>query len=197
MIEIESKEEKTPAKILVIGVGGAGNNAVNRMIDENVEGVELIAVNTDKQALALNKATTKVQIGEKLTKGLGAGAKPEVGAQAVEENREEIVDMIKEANMVFVTCGMGGGTGTGAAPKIAEMAKNLGILTVGVVTKPFKFEGKPRMNNALTGIEQLRQNVDTLIVIPNDKLLQICSKNTSIPEALKRQMKYCSRVFRA
>lgn len=186
MIEIESKEEKTPAKILVIGVGGAGNNAVNRMIDENVEGVELIAVNTDKQALALNKATTKVQIGEKLTKGLGAGAKPEVGAQAVEENREEIVDMIKEANMVFVTCGMGGGTGTGAAPKIAEMAKNLGILTVGVVTKPFKFEGKPRMNNALAGIEQLRQNVDTLIVIPNDKLLQICSKNTSIPEALKK-----------
>lgn len=186
MIEIESKEEKTPAKILVIGVGGAGNNAVNRMIDENVEGVELVAVNTDKQALALNKATTKVQIGEKLTKGLGAGAKPEIGAQAVEENREEIVDLMKEANMVFVTCGMGGGTGTGAAPKIAEMAKNLGILTVGVVTKPFKFEGKPRMNNAMNGIEQLRQNVDTLIVIPNDKLLQICSKNTSIPEALKK-----------
>lgn len=186
MIEIESKEERTPAKILVIGVGGAGNNAVNRMIDENVEGVELVAVNTDKQALALNKATTKVQIGEKLTKGLGAGAKPEVGAQAVEENREEIVDLMKDANMVFVTCGMGGGTGTGAAPKIAEMAKNLGILTVGVVTKPFKFEGKPRMNNALTGIDELRQNVDTLIVIPNDKLLQICSKNTSIPEALKK-----------
>lgn len=186
MIEIESKEEKTPAKILVIGVGGGGNNAVNRMIDENVEGVELVAVNTDKQALALNKATTKIQIGEKLTKGLGAGSKPEIGAQAVEENREEIVDLMKEANMVFVTCGMGGGTGTGAAPKIAEMAKNLGILTVGVVTKPFKFEGKPRMNNALAGIEQLRQNVDTLIVIPNDKLLQICSKNTSIPEALKK-----------
>lgn len=186
MIEIESKEEKTPAKILVIGVGGAGNNAVNRMIDENVEGVELVAVNTDKQALALNKATTKVQIGEKLTKGLGAGAKPEVGAQAVEENREELVDLMKEANMVFVTCGMGGGTGTGAAPKIAEMAKNLGILTVGVVTKPFKFEGRPRMNNALSGIEALRDNVDTLIVIPNDKLLQICSKNTSIPEALKK-----------
>lgn len=186
MIEIESKEEKTPAKILVIGVGGAGNNAVNRMIDENVEGVELVAVNTDKQALALNKATTKVQIGEKLTKGLGAGAKPEVGAQAVEENREELVDLMKEANMVFVTCGMGGGTGTGAAPKIAEMAKNLGILTVGVVTKPFKFEGRPRMNNAMSGIEALRDNVDTLIVIPNDKLLQICSKNTSIPEALKK-----------
>lgn len=186
MIEIESKEEKTPAKILVIGVGGAGNNAVNRMIDENVEGVELVAVNTDKQALALNKATTKVQIGEKLTKGLGAGAKPEIGAQAVEENREELVDLMKEANMVFVTCGMGGGTGTGAAPKIAEMAKNLGILTVGVVTKPFKFEGKPRMNNAISGIDALKENVDTLIVIPNDKLLQICSKNTSIPEALKK-----------
>lgn len=186
VIEIESKEEKTPAKILVIGVGGAGNNAVNRMIDENVEGVELIAVNTDKQALALNKATTKIQIGEKLTKGLGAGAKPEIGAQAVEENREELVDLMKEANMVFVTCGMGGGTGTGAAPKIAEMAKNLGILTVGVVTKPFKFEGKPRMNNALAGIDALKENVDTLIVIPNDKLLQICSKNTSIPEALKK-----------
>jgi cell division protein FtsZ len=186
VIEIESKEERTPAKILVIGVGGAGNNAVNRMIDENVEGVELVAVNTDKQALALNKATTKVQIGEKLTKGLGAGAKPEIGAQAVEENREELVDLMKEANMVFVTCGMGGGTGTGAAPKIAEMAKNLGILTVGVVTKPFKFEGKPRMNNALNGIDLLRENVDTLIVIPNDKLLQICSKNTSIPEALKK-----------
>ena len=186
MIEIESKEERTPAKILVIGVGGAGNNAVNRMIDENVEGVELVAVNTDKQALALSKATTKVQIGEKLTKGLGAGAKPEVGAQAVEENREELVDLMKDANMVFVTCGMGGGTGTGAAPKIAEMAKNLGILTVGVVTKPFKFEGKPRMNNALSGIDLLKDNVDTLIVIPNDKLLQICSKNTSIPEALKK-----------
>lgn len=186
MIEIESKEEKTPAKILVIGVGGAGNNAVNRMIDENVEGVELVAVNTDKQALALNKATTKIQIGEKLTKGLGAGAKPEIGAQAVEENREELVDLMKEANMVFVTCGMGGGTGTGAAPKIAEMAKNLGILTVGVVTKPFKFEGKPRMNNAISGIDALKENVDTLIVIPNDKLLQICSKNTSIPEALKK-----------
>lgn len=186
MIEINSNEEKTPAKILVIGVGGAGNNAVNRMIDENVEGVELVAVNTDKQALALNKAATKVQIGEKLTKGLGAGAKPEIGAQAVEENREELVDLMKEANMVFVTCGMGGGTGTGAAPKIAEMAKNLGILTVGVVTKPFKFEGKPRMNNALAGIDALQANVDTLIVIPNDRLLQICSKNTSMPEALKK-----------
>ncbi len=186
MLEIKSNDEKSPARILVIGVGGAGNNAVNRMIDENVEGVELIAINTDKQALSLSRATTKIQIGEKLTKGLGAGAKPEIGANAVEENREEINDIIKDANMVFVTCGMGGGTGTGAAPIVAEIARNLGILTVGVVTKPFSFEGRPRMNNAIKGIAKLRENVDTLIVIPNDKLLQICDKRTSIPDALKK-----------
>ena len=186
MLEIKSNDEKNPARILVIGVGGAGNNAVNRMIDENVEGVELIAINTDKQALSLSRATTKIQIGEKLTKGLGAGAKPEIGASAVEENREEINDIIKDADMVFVTCGMGGGTGTGAAPIVAEIARNLGILTVGVVTKPFSFEGKPRMANALNGIAKLRENVDTLIVIPNDKLLQICDKRTSIPDALKK-----------
>ncbi len=186
MLEIKSNDEKTPARILVIGVGGAGNNAVNRMIDENVEGVELIAINTDKQILSQSRATTKIQIGEKLTKGLGAGAKPEIGASAVEENREEITDIMKDANMVFVTCGMGGGTGTGAAPVVAEIARNLGILTVGVVTKPFSFEGKPRMNNALNGIAKLRENVDTLIVIPNDKLLQICDKRTTIPEALKK-----------
>ena len=186
MLEIKSNDEKTPARILVIGVGGAGNNAVNRMIDENVEGVELIAINTDKQILSQSRATTKIQIGEKLTKGLGAGAKPEVGASAVEENREEITDIMKDANMVFVTCGMGGGTGTGAAPVVAEIARNLGILTVGVVTKPFTFEGKPRMNNAINGIAKLKENVDTLIVIPNDKLLQICDKRTSIPDALKK-----------
>jgi cell division protein FtsZ len=186
LLEIKSNDEKTPARILVIGVGGAGNNAVNRMIDENVEGVELIAINTDKQILSQSRATTKIQIGEKLTKGLGAGAKPEVGAGAVEENREEILDIMKDANMVFVTCGMGGGTGTGAAPVVAEIARNLGILTVGVVTKPFSFEGKPRMNNAINGIAKLKENVDTLIVIPNDKLLQICDKRTSIPEALKK-----------
>jgi cell division protein FtsZ len=186
LLEIKSNDEKNPARILVIGVGGAGNNAVNRMIDENVEGVELIAINTDKQALSLSRATTKIQIGEKLTKGLGAGAKPEIGASAVEENREEINDIIKDADMVFVTCGMGGGTGTGAAPIVAEIARNLGILTVGVVTKPFSFEGKPRMNNAMNGIAKLRENVDTLIVIPNDKLLQICDKRTSIPDALKK-----------
>lgn len=186
LLEIKSNDEKTPARILVIGVGGAGNNAVNRMIDENVEGVELIAINTDKQALSLSRATTKIQIGEKLTKGLGAGAKPEIGASAVEENREEINDIIKDADMVFVTCGMGGGTGTGAAPIVAEIARNLGILTVGVVTKPFTFEGRPRMNNAINGIAKLSENVDTLIVIPNDKLLQICDKRTSIPDALKK-----------
>ena len=186
MLEIKSNDEKNPARILVIGVGGAGNNAVNRMIDENVEGVELIAINTDKQALSLSRATTKIQIGEKLTKGLGAGAKPEIGASAVEENREEINDIIKDADMVFVTCGMGGGTGTGAAPIVAEIARNLGILTVGVVTKPFTFEGKPRMANAMNGIAKLSENVDTLIVIPNDKLLQICDKRTSIPDALKK-----------
>lgn len=186
LLEIKTFEEKGPAKILVIGVGGAGNNAVNRMVDENINGVDLVAINTDKQVLATSKAPTKIQIGEKLTKGLGAGAKPEVGAGAIEENREEITELVKDADMVFVTCGMGGGTGTGAAPVVAEISKNLGILTVGVVTKPFSFEGKPRMNNALAGIDRLKDNVDTLIVVPNDKLLQICDKRTTIPDALKK-----------
>lgn len=183
MLEIMKNEELAHAKILVIGVGGAGNNAVNRMVDESIEGVELIGINTDKQALDLCKAATRVQIGERLTKGLGAGAKPEIGAAAVEENRDELTELVKDADMVFVTCGMGGGTGTGAAPIVAEIAKDLGILTVGVVTKPFIFEGKPRMNNALLGIERLKENVDTLIIIPNDKLLQICDKRTSIKDA--------------
>lgn len=186
LLEIKTFEDKGPAKILVIGVGGAGNNAVNRMIDENINGVDLVAINTDKQVLATSKAPTKIQIGEKLTKGLGAGAKPEIGAGAIEENREEITELVKDADMVFVTCGMGGGTGTGAAPVVAEIAKNLGILTVGVVTKPFSFEGKPRMNNALAGIDRLKDHVDTLIVVPNDKLLQICDKRTTIPDALKK-----------
>ncbi|MDO4941357.1 MAG: cell division protein FtsZ [Lachnospiraceae bacterium] len=186
MVEIMPNEDRTQAKILVIGVGGAGNNAVNRMIDENIQGVELVGINTDKQALSSCKAATKVQIGEKLTKGLGAGAKPEIGQQAIEENREEITELVKDADMVFVTCGMGGGTGTGAAPVVAEITKSMGILTVGVVTKPFMFEGRPRMNNATTGIERLKENVDTLIIIPNDKLLQICDKKTSIPAALKK-----------
>ena len=186
MVEIMPSVENTQARILVIGVGGAGNNAVNRMVDENVQGVELVGVNTDRQALSLCKAETKIQIGEKLTKGLGAGAKPEIGEAAVEENREEITELVQGSDMVFVTCGMGGGTGTGAAPIIAEISKGLGILTVGVVTKPFTLEGKPRMNNAMSGIARLQDQVDTMIVIPNDKLLQICDKRTTIPDALKK-----------
>lgn len=186
MLEIMSNEELAQAKILVIGVGGAGNNAVNRMVDEAIEGVELIGINTDKQALDLCKAPTRVQIGEKLTKGLGAGAKPEIGAAAVDENRDEITELVKEADMVFVTCGMGGGTGTGAAPVVAKIAKDMGKLTVGIVTKPFNFEGKIRMKNALGGIEKLKECVDTLIVIPNDKLLAICDRRTTMPEALKK-----------
>ena len=183
MLEIKINESDNAARIIVVGVGGAGNNAVNRMIDENIGGVEFVGVNTDKQALLLCKAPTLIQIGEKLTKGLGAGAQPEVGAKAAEESMEELSAAIEGADMVFVTCGMGGGTGTGAAPVVAKIAKDQGILTVGVVTKPFIFEGKPRMNNALNGIERLKENVDTLIIIPNDKLLQICDKRTSIKDA--------------
>ena len=172
MLEIKINEAENAARILVIGVGGAGNNAVNRMVEENILGVEFIGINTDKQALQFCKAPTAMQIGEKLTKGLGAGAKP---AQAM-----------KGADMVFVTCGMGGGTGTGAAPVIARIAKDMGILTVGVVTKPFRFEAKQRMNNALEGIENLKNAVDTLIVIPNDRLLEIVDRRTTMPDALKK-----------
>ena len=186
MLEIRTTETDTSAKIIVIGVGGAGNNAVNRMIDENIGGVEFIGVNTDKQALQLCKAPTLIQIGEKLTKGLGAGAQPEIGEKAAEESAEELSAAVKGADMVFVTCGMGGGTGTGAAPVIAAAAKEMGILTVGVVTKPFRFEAKTRMNNALTGIENLKKAVDTLIVIPNDKLLEIVDRRTTMPEALRK-----------
>ena len=186
MLEIRTTEADASAKIIVIGVGGAGNNAVNRMIDENIGGVEFIGVNTDKQALQLCKAPTLIQIGEKLTKGLGAGAKPEIGQKAAEESAEEIAAAIKGADMVFVTCGMGGGTGTGAAPVVAKISKDQGILTVGVVTKPFKFEAKQRMINAVTGIENLKENVDTLIVIPNDKLLEIVDRRTTMPDALKK-----------
>ena len=186
MLEIKPNENEAAAKILVIGVGGAGNNAVNRMVDENILGVEFIGVNTDRQALQLCKAPQLIQIGEKLTKGLGAGAKPEIGAKAAEESTDELTELIKGADMVFVTCGMGGGTGTGAAPIVAGIAKDLGCLTVGVVTKPFRFEAKQRMNNAIQGIERLKQNVDTLIVIPNDKLLEIVDRRTSMPEALKK-----------
>ncbi len=186
MLEIRTNEAEATAKILVIGVGGAGNNAVNRMIEENIQGVEFICVNTDKQHLKNCKAPTCVQIGEKLTKGLGAGAQPEVGQKAAEESREELTDLIKGADMVFVTCGMGGGTGTGAAPVVAGIAKELGILTVGIVTKPFKFEAKTRMSNAISGIDRLKENVDTLIVIPNDKLLQIVDRRTTMPDALRK-----------
>lgn len=186
MLEIKTNNADAAAKIIVVGVGGAGNNAVNRMVDEQIDGVEFIGINTDKQALQLCKAPKLLQIGEKLTKGLGAGARPEVGEKAAEESSEEITAALKGADMVFVTCGMGGGTGTGAAPVVAQIAKEMGILTVGVVTKPFCFEAKARMVNALNGIERIKSNVDTLIVIPNDKLLEIVDKRTTMPEALKK-----------
>ena len=186
MLEIRKNEMESAARIMVIGVGGAGNNAVNRMIDENIKGVEFVCVNTDKQHLMNCKAPTCIQIGEKLTKGLGAGAQPEIGEKAAEESKEELTNLIKDVDMLFVTCGMGGGTGTGAAPVIAEISKSLGILTVGIVTKPFRFEAKQRMNNALSGIEKLKDVVDTLIVIPNDKLIQMVDRRTTMPDALKK-----------
>ncbi|NLA83572.1 MAG: cell division protein FtsZ, partial [Clostridiales bacterium] len=161
------------AQIKVIGIGGGGNNAVNRMIQQELKGVEFIAINTDKQALYLSQANQKIQIGEKLTKGLGAGADPEIGQKAAEESREEIAQVLKGSDMVFITAGMGGGTGTGAAPIVAEIAKDMGILTVGVVTKPFLFEGRRRAANAEAGIKLLKDKVDTLITIPNDRLLQV------------------------
>lgn len=173
------------ATIKVIGVGGAGNNAINRMIESGIKGVEFIAINTDRQALQLSKASSKIQIGEKLTRGLGAGANPEIGMQAAEESKAEIAEMLRGADMVFVTAGMGGGTGTGAAPIVAAAAKELGILTIGVVTKPFTFEGKKRLTQAEKGIANLKEKVDTLVVIPNDKLLQIIDRRTSIVEAFK------------
>ena len=173
-------------EIKVIGIGGGGGNAVDRMIAAGVKGVEFIAVNTDRQALLRSKAMQKVQIGEKVTQCKGAGAKPEVGEKAAQESREQIAEIIRGADMVFITAGMGGGTGTGAAPVVAKIAKDMGILTVGVVTKPFRFEAKARMTNALAGIEHIKGNVDTLIVIPNDKLLEIVDKRTTMPEALKK-----------
>ena len=186
MLEIKNNDVDAAAKILVVGVGGAGNNAVNRMIEEKISGVEFLGINTDKQALQLCKSPRLLQIGDKLTQGLGAGAQPEIGEKAAEESIEDISNAIRGAHMVFVTCGMGGGTGTGAAPVIAKIAKEQGALTVGVVTKPFRFEAKTRMTNAEGGIEKLRQNVDTLIVIPNDKLLEIVDRRTTMPDALKK-----------
>ena len=178
-------EQNSFASIKVVGCGGGGTNAVNRMVDAGLRGVEFIAVNTDRQALSLAKADTKIQIGEKLTKGLGAGAQPDIGRRAAEESREEIAQALKGADLVFVTAGMGGGTGTGAAPIVAEVARDNNCLTIAVVTKPFAFEGKQRMKNADMGINELKQNVDTLVVIPNDRLLQVVSKGTSMQEAFR------------
>ncbi|GLO65910.1 MULTISPECIES: cell division protein FtsZ [Oceanobacillus] len=184
MLDFDTNMEEL-ATIKVIGVGGGGNNAVNRMIEHGVEGVEFIAVNTDAQALNLSKAESKIQIGGKLTRGLGAGANPEVGKKAAEESKEQLEEVLKGADMVFVTAGMGGGTGTGAAPVIAQVAKDIGALTVGVVTRPFSFEGRRRSTQAVSGIDTLKGAVDTLIVIPNDRLLEIVDKNTPMLEAFR------------
>ena len=185
MLEFQIEDQQSFATIKVIGCGGAGNNAVNRMVDAGLKGVEFIAINTDRQALAMSKASTTIQIGEKLTKGLGAGAVPDVGRRAAEESREEIAQAIKGADLVFVTAGMGGGTGTGAAPVVAEIARDMNCLTIAVVTKPFQFEGKQRMKNAEMGVMDLKQRVDTLVVIPNDRLLAVVNKGTTMLEAFR------------
>jgi cell division protein FtsZ len=174
------------ARMKVIGVGGGGGNAVNRMIEERLLGVEFISVNTDAQALAASRSDLKVQIGRKLTRGLGAGARPEIGRQAVEENRDEIIAAVQGADLIFVTCGMGGGTGTGAAPIVAQIARDIGALTVGIVTKPFLFEGRKRMRQAEMGIAELRNNVDTMIVVPNERLLAVVGKGIPFQDALKK-----------
>ncbi|WP_010172289.1 cell division protein FtsZ [Bacillus coahuilensis] len=184
MLEFDTNIDQL-ATIKVIGVGGGGNNAVNRMIEHGVQGVEFIAVNTDAQALNLSKAEIKMQIGGKLTRGLGAGANPEVGKKAAEESKEQLEEALKGADMVFVTAGMGGGTGTGAAPVIAQIARDLGALTVGVVTRPFTFEGRKRSTQATGGISAMKEAVDTLIVIPNDRLLEIVDKSTPMLEAFR------------
>ena len=185
MIEFQNDEQENFASIKVVGCGGGGNNALNRMVEADVRGVEFIAVNTDRQALGMSNAQTRIQIGEKMTKGLGAGAVPEVGRRAAEESKEEIAQALAGADLVFVTAGMGGGTGTGAAPIVAEVARDLGALTIAVVTKPFTFEGKQRMKNAEAGIAELKQRVDTLVVIPNDSLLKVASKGTTMIEAFR------------
>ncbi len=185
MIEFQYDDQNNFASIKVVGCGGGGNNAVDRMVEAGLRGVEFISVNTDRQALGNSKATTRIQIGEKLTKGLGAGAVPEVGRRAAEESREEIAKALEGADLVFVTAGMGGGTGTGAAPIVAEVARDIGALTIAVVTKPFTFEGKQRMKNAESGIADLKQRVDTLVVIPNDRLLEVASKGTTMLEAFR------------
>ncbi|NLO16442.1 MAG: cell division protein FtsZ [Clostridiales bacterium] len=184
-LHVDNDQQQTFASIKVVGCGGGGANAVNRMIEAGLQGVEFIAVNTDKQALSTSKADIKIQLGEKLTKGLGSGAVPEIGKRAAEESREEISQLLKGADLVFVTAGMGGGTGTGAAPVVADIARDLNCLTIAVVTKPFQFEGKQRMRNADNGINELKQFVDTLVVIPNDRLLQVVSKGTSMLDAFR------------
>src|SRR6187200_1107108 len=176
-MNLEFEESATQnARMKVVGVGGGGGNAVNRMIEERLEGVEFISVNTDAQALLSSKSDVKIQIGKKLTRGLGAGARPEIGRQAIEENRDEVGRCLQGADLVFITCGMGGGTGTGAAPVIAELAKEAGALTVGIVTRPFLFEGRKRMRQAEQGISDIRRHVDTMIIVPNERLLAVVGK---------------------
>jgi cell division protein FtsZ len=176
----------TNARMKVVGVGGGGGNAVNRMIEERLDGVEFISVNTDAQALLTSKSDVKIQIGKKLTRGLGAGARPEIGRQAVEENRDEVLRVLHSADLVFVTCGMGGGTGTGAAPVVCELAREAGALTVGIVTRPFLFEGRKRMRQAEAGIAEMRNHVDTMIVVPNERLLAVVGKGIPFQDALKK-----------
>jgi cell division protein FtsZ len=185
IFEIEEHSAQN-ARMKVVGVGGGGGNAVNRMIEENLAGVQFISVNTDAQALTASRSDLKVQIGKKLTRGLGAGARPEIGRQAIEENRDEVLEHLQGADLVFITCGMGGGTGTGAAPIIAQMAKDCGALAVGIVTKPFLFEGRKRMKQAEMGITELRRNVDTMIVVPNERLLAVVGKGIPFQDALKK-----------
>ena len=185
MLEIMTNEAESSAKIIVIGVGGAGNNAVNRMVEESIGGVEFVGINTDKQALTLCKAPTILQIGEKLTKGQGAGANPEIGRKAAEESKDQIAAALANTNMVFITAGMGGGTGTGAAPVVAQIARELGILTVGVVTRPFAFEGKKRLEQALSGIEELNKNVDSLVIIPNERLKYVSEQKITFKNAFE------------
>src|SRR5947209_8577389 len=174
------------ARMKVAGVGGGGGNAVNRMIDEHLEGVEFISVNTDAQALLASKSDVKIQIGKKLTRGLGAGARPEIGRQAIEENREEVSRTMTSSDLVFITCGMGGGTGTGASPIIAQASRDLGALTIGIVTKPFLFEGRKRMRQADMGIAEMRKHVDTMVVVPNERLLAVVGKGIPFQDALKK-----------
>jgi len=185
LIDIDQTHE-LKARIKVIGVGGGGNNAVDRMVADGIENIEFISANTDSKALAKSKASTRIQLGEKLTRGLGAGGKPETGRRAAEETRDVLANAVDNTDLLFITAGMGGGTGTGAAPVIAAIAKEMGILTVGVVTKPFTFEGGPRMRNAIAGISELRKTVDTLVIIPNERLLSIVGDDVSLVDAFRR-----------